>query len=152
MNKLKCYSYLSKINDKGIPIKEHLEKIVGTDIVPVETIVFINKYYPIDSLKTYEDIYDKRYKNPLYKNLVNEKLSCEDKAVALSSLLTRAMIRMSKMEEKSRKDYATEMNIDKISEALNLYSYNKDSSKLNEVFNNTRSLIKELFNREDEIL
>lgn len=150
MNKLKCYNYLSKIKDKGISINEHLEKIVGEETVPSKTLIFINKYYPIDSLQTFEDIHDKRHKNPLYKNLVNESASVEDRAVALSSLLTRAMIRMSKMNEKSRKDYAVEMNIKDISEALIEYSYNKDSSKLNEVFDNTRLFIKELFNMEDD--
>ena len=145
MNKLKCYDYLYKIKEQGVSVKEHLELTVGEDIVPMPTLVFINKYYPIESFKTYEDIYNKRYKNPLYKNLVNEKSSSEDKAIALSSLLTRAMIRMSNINEKNRKDYATEMKIKEISEALNLYSYNKDSSKLNEVFSDIRLTIKELY-------
>lgn len=145
MNKLKCYEYLSKINDKGISVKEHLEVLVNSDTTPVSTLKFINKHFPVDSIQTFEDIHDKRYKNPLYKNLVNENSTIEDKAIALSSLLTRAMIRMSRMDEKKRKDYATEMKVREISEALTQYSYNKDSTKLNEVFNNTRSIIKQLF-------
>lgn len=145
MNKLKCYEYLNRIMEQGVPIKEHVERIVGSDTVPVDTIVFIDKYCPLESLNTYRDIHEKRFKNPLYRNLVNESASVEDRAIALSSLLTRAMIRMSNINEKYRKDYATEMNIKEISEALTLYSYNKDSSKLNEVFDKTRSFIKELF-------
>lgn len=147
MNKLKCYEYLSKIKDKdqNASIKEHLEKIVGEDKVPIETMIFIDSYYPIDSIRTFKDIHDKRHKNPLYKNLVNENASVEDKAIALSSLLTRAMIRMSSIDERHRKDYSSEMKIKEISEALNSYSYSKDVSKLNKVFNNTRSVIKRLF-------
>ena len=130
MNKLKCYEYLSKIKDQGVSINEHIERIVGEELVPIETLIFINKYYPIDSLKTFEDIHEKRYKNPLYKNLVNENASVEDRAVALSSLLTRTMIRMSKMDEKKRKDYATEMNIKEISKnIIRRFNYKKDKRK-----------------------
>ena len=145
MNKLKCYEYLSKINDKGVPVSEHLKAVINTDEVPVDTLKFINQHFPLDSIKTFEDIYDMRRKNPLYKNLVNENSSAEDKAIALSSLLTRAMIRMSNINESKRKDYASEMKLKEISESLNDYSYNKNVDKLNEVFNDTRSFIKELF-------
>lgn len=145
MNKLRCYDYLSKIKDTGVSITEHLERVVGDESVPLDTLVFIDSYFPLDSVQTYRDIHEKRYNNPLYKNLVNENSSSEDRAVALSSLMTRIMIRMTRMDEKRRKEYASEMHVREISDALNEYSYNKNSDKLNEVFNNTRSILKKLF-------
>ena len=89
MDKLDCYSYLFKIRDEyKVNVNEQIKLIAGKEIVPHSVVKFINEYIPQQSVSTFETIYSKRHKNPLYKNLVNENASVEDKAIALSSLLT----------------------------------------------------------------
>lgn len=145
MDKFKCYHYLLKIKKtENININEQVELIAGKEEVPLSVVKFINKYYPQQQITTLEHIHSKRHKNPLYKNLVNENLNVEDKAIALSSLLTQTMIGLKNIDDDSKEDYCKTMMTEEILDAINSYSTG-DTDKLLEVSNNIRNKIKEIY-------
>lgn len=143
MDKLECYSYLFKIRDEhNININEHIKQIAGKETIPYSTVKFINDYIPQQSVLTLESIYNKRHKNPLYKNLVNENAALEDKAIALSSLLTQSLIGCKNLPDiDKRTKYFESMYLSDIFSALTDYSKG-NTLKLESVFNKIRSEIK----------
>ena len=143
MDKFEGYKYLSKINrDYNVDISEQVKNIAGKKEVPQSVISFINKYIPRDSTTTLNMIYEKRHKNPLYKSLVNEDSKIEDKAIALSSYLTQAMIGLSKITDESSKSmYCEDLMINDVINSLAKYSCG-DSSMLSETFSRVRRSIK----------
>jgi hypothetical protein len=148
MDKIDCYKYLYEIhNSDRVDITEQVRKIAGIGhSVPESVIKFINKYIPQPQLATYNVIYEKRHKNPLYKSLVNEDLPVEDRAVSLASFLTQAMIGIKTIKDSEiRENYYREMLIDSITEAMKEYSLFNKSDKLNEAFCNVRNKFKSLY-------
>ena len=147
--KSRAYAMLTEIREKhDISVSPYIHKVAENDTVPYEVLVFINKYEPLPQLEVYNHIYNNRKRNPLYKNLINENLCVEERAVALSSLLTQTLIttkfsvRNKKLEEV--KEYADLMNLDMVTEALMQY-VNGDDTLLNEVFMYIRDVLKQLY-------
>lgn len=144
IDKNSIYSKLKDIKENnpevGTKVSECLKKVVSSQSVPFDVILFVNKYSPIDQFYTYNKIYENRHKNPLYKNLVNENLPVEEKAIAVSSFITQVMIRC-KEEKDDISDYCDMMNIDFVLEALRDYSHG-DNTKLDEVFYMIRDVLK----------
>ena len=126
MTKEKVLIELTEIKKKGINISEEMRRVLVNDEIKYETIIFINKYRPIDELFTYNKIYEKRKNNPLFKNLVNENLPVEEKAIALSSFQTQALIRIKELKKQGKdaeaKIYGETMQIDDVSNALSEYA------------------------------
>lgn len=152
LSKSSAYSKLIEIgnSNKDVDVSKYISEMVGSDSVPFDVLVFINKYIPIPQLETYNSIYWKRRKNPLYRNMVNESLPPIDKALALSSFMTRAIITMKDLPESNRQEYADIMNIPIISEAISRYTNYGDSDTLEEVFMMVRDVFKKLYSRGDE--
>lgn len=157
LDKFLAYSKLSEIKnnpDVSNEANDHIKKVFNEDSLPYETIIFINKYLPLDQLSVYNRIYENRRKNPLYKNLVNEKLSVEDKAIALNSLLTQILINNKKLREsgniKDAELFNDFMGSSEINSALGEYLCG-NHSKLEEVFDMVRETFKKLYNKEDQI-
>lgn len=146
LDKSTTYRKLFEIRDNyNIDISKYIEKVAGKSIIPADVIVFINKYSPLPQLETYNAIYSRRKTNPLYKNLVNENASPDDVALGLSSLLTQIFIRMKKLDESEKRDFAELMNVNQITKVLNNYSMNGDIDSLRETFLMIRDTIKHLF-------
>jgi hypothetical protein len=146
INKAYAYSKLSLIKDNySIDTSRYIREVASTDEIPYSVITFINKYYPIMQLTTYNDIYEKRNSNPLYKNLVNENLQESERAIALSSLVTRSLIRAKTLNNDDRLEYMKIMNIDLICDTLCKYSLYNDTNKLNETFMMVRQVFKKLY-------
>ena len=149
ITKSKVYADLKYIKEeRGIDIKDQLKLVALNESVPIETIIFINKYKPVEQLYTYNKIYENRRKNPLYKNIVNENASTPDKAIALSSLITQTLIHNKELIKENKNvdasDFMNLMDLSDVFEALSLYSKG-DDSKLLEVFNGVRSIFKRLY-------
>ena len=125
-----------------------MHKVAANDVVPTDVLIFINKHVGLPQLFTYNEVYDRRRNNPLYKNLVNENLEDENKAIALSSLLTQTFIHTKQLVKENKQsdipEYTDIMNVKAITEALNDYA-NGNAKKLNEVFFEIRDLLKELY-------
>ena len=154
LDKTSAYAYLSKIKTesvetgKPVNVSPYMKKVASNDTVPTDVLIFINKHMGLPQLFTYNEIYDRRRNNPLYKNLVNENLDDENKAIALSSLLTQTFIHTRQLVKENKqndiKEYTELMNVSAITEALNEYA-NGSNKKLNEVFFEIRDVFKELF-------
>ena len=83
---------------EGIKLGREVQKVIRNEIIPIEVIKLINKYDKnfLKIYDTYNVIYMSRNKNPLFRNLKNKNLSIEEKAVALSSFVTKIFISCTK--------------------------------------------------------
>lgn len=154
LDKTSAYAYLNKIKTesveagKPVSVSAYMHKVAANDVVPTDVLIFINKHVGLPQLFTYNEVYDRRRNNPLYKNLVNENLEDENKAIALSSLLTQTFIHTKQLVKENKQsdipEYTDIMNVKAITEALNDYA-NGNAKKLNEVFFEIRDLLKELY-------
>ena len=153
MNKLEGYKKLFEISKiHGINVDEEVKRVVSyeNNDIPNDVLKFIHKYEPQDFLSTYDHIYENRRNNKLYKSLVNENSSISDKAIALSLLLNNCIIKMKSLSESKRQiEYANEMKISDISDALRDYAYGSNE-KLEETFNNIRLKLKILYSKEGD--
>lgn len=146
LDKSMTYNKLFEISKKhNIDVSKYVEMVAGKSHIPADVIIFINKYSPLPQLETYNAIYSRRKTNPLYKNLVNENASPDDMALGLSSLLTQVFIRMKKLDESEKVEFAKLMNVGQITEVLNKYSTEGDTESLREIFLMIRDTIKHLF-------
>lgn len=142
ITKSTAYAKLASIKNEGIDTSRYIRLLAGEETVPYDVLVFINKHSPLDQLSVYNHIYENRRKNPLYKNIVNENASIEDKALALSSILTQTIISCKKTSDN---ECFKVMNVDLILEALSDYTLKGSTSKLVDVSNGIRDIFKKLY-------
>lgn len=120
---------------EGLKLGRAVQQVVRSEIVPINVISLINKYDKEFLLiyDTYNTIYLSKNRNPLYRNLRNNNLEISEVAIALSSLVTKILISISKIKNNEDKIiFATAMNIQELNEAITKYS----------LFNETEDLIK----------
>lgn len=118
---------------KGIKTGNEVQKVVRNEVIPIEVIKLINKYDKrfLQIYDTYNVIYLSRDRNPLYRNLRNDNLSVSEKAIALSSLVTKILISCSKIQDlEERLIFAKAMDVEGINRALTFYLIDNDSSQL----------------------
>ena len=139
---------LMEIRKQGVDVSPEMRRVITNDTIQYESIIFVNKYLPIDDLFTYNKIYEKRKNNPLFKNLVNENLPTEEKAIALSSFQTQALIRIKELTKQGRvkeaKKYAKTMQIENISNALSEYAQG-DKELIESISAEIRETFKKLY-------
>ena len=145
ITKATAYAKLAKIKTEGRDTSKYIRMLAKSDTVPYDVIVFINKNIRLEQFSTYNHIYENRNKNPLYKNIVNENASIEDRALALSSILTQTIIQSKKLNEDSKQDNYNIMNSGDILEALNEYIVYGNPDKVIEVSSGIRDLFKKLY-------
>lgn len=154
IDKNRAYAYLNRIKTESVQAGEpvnvspYIHKVANSEEVSTDVLIFINKHIGLPQLFTYNEVHDRRRTSPLYKNLVNENLDDENKAIALSSLLTQTFIHTKQLVKENKQsdipEYTDIMNVTAITEALNDYA-NGSAKKLNEVFFEIRDLLKELY-------
>lgn len=153
LTKARAYDILFRINKKqGIKIDEYIEKLSRSgDIIPIEVILFINKYNSstIPQLKVFNIIYEKRNKNPLYKTLMKESCSPDEQCLVLNSLITQCLIQMKNLDIESRESFVDIMNVQDILNAITDYLIEGNTKQLNKVFFEVRSIFKNLFSKKD---
>ena len=117
---------LYDIEEKSdLKLGREVQKVVRSENIPVDVIKLINKYDKgfLQIYDTYNTIYMSRNKNPLYRNLRNPNLKIEELAIAISSLVTKILISISKIDDDNEKQiFANAMNIDQINIALTNYA------------------------------
>lgn len=153
LNKNSAYAYLNRIKTESegrVNVSPYMRKVASSDTVPIDVLVFINRYIGLPQLYTYNTMYEKRKTHPLYKSLVTENLKIESKAKALSSLLTQVFIHTEQLlkagKQEDIQEYMDIMNVRGITEALGEYAEG-DDTKLNEVFMETRNVFKQLYKK-----
>ena len=153
LTKARAYDILFRINKKqGIKIDEYIEKLSRSgDIIPIEVILFINKYNSstIPQLKVFNIIYEKRNKNPLYKTLMKESCSPDEQCLVLNSLITQCLIQMKNLDIESRESFVDIMNVQDILNAITDYLIEGNTKQLNKVFFEVRSIFKNLFSKKE---
>lgn len=131
-----------------LKLGREVQKVVRSEVIPIEIIKLINNYDK-DFLRiydTYNTIYLSRNKNPLYRNLRNSNLIIEEKAIALSSLVTKILISSSKIEEESeRQIFANAMMVDKINSALTNYAMFGKEEELLDIASQVKELLEMLY-------
>lgn len=150
LDKSTAYAKLFSIKENHqVDISKYIKEMAGNDSIPYDVIVFINRYSPLPHFETYNRIYEKRSKNPLYKTLVTENSSIEEKAIALSSFLTQIMISSKSLTNEDRHMYHDIIDTKSIIESLQSY-VSGDNDKLNETFLMVRDIFKNLYKKEDK--
>lgn len=156
MKQLTKQDILNKLYE--IAEKEHLDftrevqKTIRNEIVPMEVIKILNKYDKsfLPVYDTYNTIYLSRSRNPLYRNLRNKYIEVEEAAIALSSLVTKILISISKMPEEDRTLFAVIMNVEGLNEAITEYS-NGNKDLIIEQHGQVRELLELLFLEDKEV-
>ena len=132
---------------EGLDFTREVQKTIRNEVVPMEVIKILNKYdksfLPI--YDTYNTVYLKRFNNPLYRNLRNPYIEVEEAAIALSSLVTKMLISISKMPEEDRELFSRVMNIDGINLAITNYAIFGKEDDLMEQHTQVRELLELLF-------
>lgn len=140
---------LYEIEEKtDLKLGREVQKVVRSEIIPIDIIKLINKYDTgfLQIYDTYNTVYNSRNKNPLYRNLRNSNLRIEEKAIALSSLVTKILISCSKIEdEDERKIFANAMNIDQLNNAISEYAIYGKADNLLENCKQVRELLELLY-------
>ena len=147
INKSFVYKQLNNIKrDKNIDISKYLESMIGSNEIPYETLVFINKHQPIELLTTYNKIFEKRRNSPLFRNIVKDDNSVEEKAIILSSLLTQSLICTKFHKNDPDKDAMIDaLNVDVIIHTLCEYIYNNNEKAVIDLFDTFQIIFKTLF-------
>lgn len=131
-----------------LKLGREVQKVVRSEVIPVDIIKLINGYDKefLRIYDTYNTIYLARNKNPLYRNLRNQHLVIEEKAIALSSLVTKILISCSKIEDEQEKTvFANAMMVDKINLALTNYAMFGKTEELLDISNQVRELLVMLY-------
>ena len=133
---------------KNLKLGREVQRVVRSEVIPIDVITFINKYDKefLQIYNTYNVIYSSRNKNPLYRNLRNKDLPIDEISIALSSLITKLCITISKIDDKDeRKLFSNAMNMKEISEAICEYNLLGDSTKLLQCAKEVRELLQILY-------
>lgn len=121
--------------NNNLKLGNEVQRVIRSEIIPMDIIKLVNKYDKefLQIYDTYNTIYMSRKRNPLYRNLRNKNLDIKEKAIALSSLVTKILISCSKIENKQERQlFATVMDVKGINEAITNYSlYNDEQGILN---------------------
>lgn len=140
---------LYDIEEKSdLKLGREVQKVVRSENIPVDVIKLINKYDKgfLQIYDTYNTIYMSRNKNPLYRNLRNPNLKIEELAIAISSLVTKILISISKIDDDNEKQiFANAMNIDQINIALTNYAMFGKADELVEIAKQVRELLELLY-------
>lgn len=131
-----------------LKLGREVQKVVRSEVIPIDIIKLINKYDKsfLQIYDTYNTIYNSRNKNPLYRNLRNPNLIITEKAIAISSLVTKILISCSKIDnEEEKKIFANAMNIDQINSAITKYALFGETDELLEVSKQVRELLEMLY-------
>lgn len=134
--------------NEDLKLGREVQRVVRSEVIPIDIIKLINKYDKnfLQIYDTYNTIYNSRNKNPLYRNLRNPNLITAEKAIAISSLVTKILISCSKIEDETeRQIFANAMNMDQINSALTKYALTGDEGDLLDIAKQVRELLEILY-------
>ncbi len=131
-----------------LKLGREVQKVVRSEIIPIDIIKLINKYDTgfLQIYDTYNTIYNSRNRNPLYRNLRNGELDIKEKAIALSSLVTKILISCSKIEDDNERImFANAMNVEQLNNAITEYAMLGKTENLLESCKQVRELLELLY-------
>ena len=128
INRQSCYNALFKLRSAGVDITEQLNIMKSSPGIPYKVVEFLRTNSP--QFQFYEDI--RKNQRALLRNILNyESLDRNSKIKLCSSLITRAFI---SVEYKHiDESLLSELELDRLSKALDSALSYRDYSKLDEV-------------------
>ena len=147
LTKSEVYRILGELKKQGYDISEYLTDMCGSTNIPYKVIVFINSKQPIDKLVTYNQIYNKRRNSPLFRNLMRDDNSVEEKAIILSSLLTQSLIGAKHANAEDKLEIVDALNVNTLISALSDYANDNNEGAIIDAFDTYQLIFKTLFPR-----
>lgn len=148
MDKLHAYKALFEIkSEHSIDIDQYTKQLASmkNESIPIDVLKFIDKYKPIPYFETIKYLHENCKSNRLYRRLVNEDQSVENKTVALTSFLNQCIIKLKSISENYvRKDYIDNLKLLIIVESLQEYLKTGNEDAINEAFDLIRQNIKSI--------
>lgn len=129
-------------------LEREVQKVIRNEQIPLDVIKLINKYDKkfFQIYSTYNHIYLSREKNPLYKNLKRTTQSLEEKAVTMSSLVTKILITATKITDPiERKNFVTTMGLKEFNDALTDFYYRDDAEQMLSLLKQVKELLEILY-------
>ena len=133
----------------NLKLGKEVQRVIRSEIIPMDIIKLINKYDKefLQIYDTYNTIYMSRFRNPLYRNLKNKNLDIREKAIALSSLVTKILISCSKIsDDDERQLFSTVMDVEGINRAITDYALYNDKQGILKCSTEVRELLEILYN------
>lgn len=122
ISKTDCILLLTDLENKGIEVKEQIEKTLTSPNISLEVLKFINDNRQMDLTAFYKHIrksYNQKHSS-LYKNIVIEELKDPNESLTtLSALLTQILLFSKKVENKQM--FLRHARCNEISSVLNNY-------------------------------
>lgn len=122
ITKTDCILLLTDLQNKGIEVKEQLNKVISNPNIDLDVIKFINSNRQLDLTDFYTHIrksYNQKHSS-LYKNIVTEELKDPNESLTtLSALLTQILLFSRKVENKQM--FLRHARCNEISAILNNY-------------------------------
>ena len=130
VNRQTVFNALFKLKDAGVDVSSQLNSMANSRDIPRSVIEFLRDNSP--QFQFYRHI--QKHQHKLAESILDYKdLSDYDKLIACSSFITRALlaVKYNNLSETLLED----LNIEEVSEALDLAINRKDYSKVNQVLN-----------------
>ena len=102
LKKTDCILLLTELQDKGIDIKDNMNKLIQSPSLPLDVLKFINDNKQLDVCKFYEKI-RKNYndkKSDLYINIVKEIDDPQEVLTTLAALQLQVILYSKKVDNK----------------------------------------------------
>ena len=127
ISKTDCILLLTDLENKGIDVKDHLEKAISVPTISIEVLKFINDRRQLDVTAFYELIRKNgnQNKSKLYKNIMKDDYADSDEALTtLCALLLQINLFASKLEDNAM--FLKHVRAADITKVLNGYYTNYD--------------------------
>lgn len=149
MDKLHAYKLLFEIQSKhSVDVSRYTKQLASmrkNESISFEVLEFINKYRPLPSFETINYLHENCKSNRLYRRLVKEDQSFDEKMLALTSFLNQCTIKLKSLSENyERKDYIDNLKLLVIVESLQKYFRDNDKDAINEAFDLIRDTVKSI--------
>lgn len=149
MDKLHAYKLLFEIKSEySVNVDTYTKQLASmkkNESIPIEVLGFINKYKPLPSFETVNYLHENCKSNRLYRRLVNEDQTTDEKLLALTGFLNQCSIKLKSLSENcERKDYIDNLKLLIIVESLQDYFKNGNEDAINEAFDLIRQNIKSI--------
>lgn len=122
ITKSDCILLLTDLQNRGIDVKEELNKTITTNGVSIEVLKFINDNRQMDVVEFYKHIrksYNQKHSS-LYKNIVLEELKDPNESlITISALLTQILLFSKKVNNKQM--FLRHVRCDEITKVLSNY-------------------------------
>lgn len=117
---------LTNIQENGVDVSSHLNKVISSQTIPLDVLKFINEHRELDVTEFYKHI-RKNYNNKkskLYKNIVGEIKDPNDVLTTLASFALQTLLYSDKV--KNKQQFLKQARFEEVERCLHNYSKTYD--------------------------